>query len=60
MTKKLNRNQTEKIVPLEIARKMNKYINNSEVIAVPGTRHGLPWTSPEKFRREVEKYLSKI
>lgn len=48
------------MVPIAIAKKMQKYIKGSKLIEIKNARHGVPWTHPKEFANEVEKFLSKV
>lgn len=50
----------DKIVPVEIAVKMNELMRKSTLVAISDARHGLPWTNPQEFADAVEKFLGKI
>ena len=50
----------DKMVPVEIAEKMNKLLDNSRLVVVNNSRHGLPWTHPQEFTNEVEKFLNNL
>ncbi len=50
----------DKMVPIGIARKMNKIIKNSELVMIENARHGVPWTHSKEFTDEVEKFLTKL
>lgn len=45
------------MVPIGIARKMNKMINNSKLVFIENSRHGVPWTHPKEFADKVEDFL---
>lgn len=47
----------DRMVPLEIAKKMNKLIKNSKLGVIDNARHGVPWTHPKEFVDEIEKFL---
>lgn len=48
----------DRMVPVEIAEKINKLIKNSKLVVIDNARHGVPWTHPEEFADEVEKFLN--
>lgn len=50
----------DKIVPLYIAKRMEKYIKNTQLKVIPYARHGLPWTHPNIFVDHMEIFLKKI
>lgn len=50
----------DKIIPLEIAVKMNRLINGSTLVTISDARHGVPWTKPKEFADAVDKFLGKI
>ncbi|MBI3379877.1 alpha/beta hydrolase [Candidatus Gottesmanbacteria bacterium] len=50
----------DKMVPVEIAEKMNKLIKNSKLVVIDEARHGVPWTHSKEFTDEVGKFLRKI
>lgn len=50
----------DKIVPVEIAEKMNKIIKNSKLVAINEARHGVPWTHPIEFTDEVKRFLENL
>ena len=41
--------ENDKIVPLKIAKQMQKTIDNSRLIVIPDTRHNLPYKEPALF-----------
>lgn len=47
----------DKIIPINIAQKMQELIKDSRLVVIPDARHGLPWTHPKEFADEVEKFL---
>lgn len=47
----------DRIVPVKIAQKMNKLINNSKLVVIQDARHGLPWTHAKIFADEVENFI---
>lgn len=48
------------IVPLSIARRMNKTIANSQLTIIPSTDHGVPFKHPDLFADEVEKFIKRV
>ena len=50
----------DKIVPVGIAQKMNKLIKRSKLVIIPCARHGLPWTHPDLFVENTEKFLKEL
>lgn len=50
----------DRMVPVEIAAKMNKMINKSKLVVINEARHGVPWTHPKEFADEVEKFLKNL
>lgn len=52
--------EEDRMVPVEIAEKMNKIIKNSKFVVINKARHGVPWTHPKEFTDEVEKFLNKL
>lgn len=52
--------ERDKIVPLDVAYKMNDLIKNSKLVVIPNARHGVVWTNPKEFTQETEKFLNKL
>ncbi len=50
----------DRMVPVTIAKKMEKLIKNSKLVIINGARHGVPWTHPKEFADEVEKFLENL
>lgn len=50
----------DKIVPVKVAYKMNGLIKNSEIVIIPESRHGVPWTNSEEFADKAEKFLTNL
>lgn len=50
----------DNMVPLAIAKKMNRLIKKSKLIVINNSRHGVPWTHPKEFTDEVHKFLEKL
>lgn len=48
------------IVSEKIGKKMAKLVKLSKLVIIPNTRHGLPWTHPDIFVAEVEKFLANL
>lgn len=50
----------DKMVPVDIAYKMNNIIKNSKLVILNDAKHAVPWTHPEDFVSEVEKFSDKL
>lgn len=50
----------DKIVSIDIAEKMNKLIKNSKLVEIKEARHGVPWTHPKEFIKEVDNFLETL
>ncbi len=50
----------DKIVPLTVAEKMHKLINNCRLEVITGARHGVIWTNYKDFAEKTKRFLSNI
>lgn len=50
----------DRIVPLEIADKMEHMVKNSKLVVINEGRHGVPWTHPKEFADAVGRFLENI
>ncbi len=48
------------IIPVSIARKMNKTIENSKLIVIPDSGHGVSYKNPKEFFRSIYDFLRSL
>jgi len=52
--------EADRIVPVQIAKKMHRTIKNSELIIIPSARHSVPFSHAKEFVTEIIRFVSEI
>jgi pimeloyl-ACP methyl ester carboxylesterase len=52
--------ESDGIVPLSIAKRMQSIINFSELVSVPNSDHGVPYKFPQEFAVCVDEFIQKL